>query len=112
MTNLSAEEKQPISQIKNLNENIGILAKVIAISIAKEDLLKGKTEKIDKVQSLEIFDLPDKIIALVIGSTPDSVKSLRSKKKAESKKENVPKSEVVKARPIQALDAQETKEER
>jgi hypothetical protein len=85
---VSADTKKLISQLKELNENIDILTKVTAISIAKEEIFNGKTEKIDKIKALEGYDLPDRIIALVIGSTPDSVKTLRSKKKGVVKVNN------------------------
>jgi hypothetical protein len=78
---LDSDTKNLITQIKNLNENIEILTKVTAISLAKDEIFRGKKETIEKIEALEIYDLPDKIIALVIGSTPDSVKSLRSKRK-------------------------------
>lgn len=86
MSKLSKETKELIRQLKILNENIDLLAKVTAISVGKETIFKGMKEKEDKIEALEGLDLPDRIIALLIGSTPDSVKSLRSKKKTRLKK--------------------------
>jgi hypothetical protein len=74
---LDADTKALTAQIKNLAQNIEILTKVTAISIAKDELFKGKQENSEKVKVLEIYDLPDKIIALIIGSTTNSVKSMR-----------------------------------
>jgi len=82
---LSAETKKLTSQIKKLNENIETLTKVTAINIAKEEIFKGKQGKMEKIQALKDYDLPDKIIALVVGSTSGSVKSLRSQKKGSAK---------------------------
>jgi hypothetical protein len=82
---LVADTKALTAQIKNLAENIEILTKVTAISIAKDELFKGKQENAEKVKALEIYDLPDKIIALIIGSTPNSVKSMRYKAKGSLK---------------------------
>jgi hypothetical protein len=82
---LDTDTKNLVTQLKNLNENIEILTKVTAISLAKDELFRGKKENSEKIEALEIYDLPDKIIALVIGSTPGSVKSLRSKRKGSQK---------------------------
>jgi len=51
--------------------------------IGKEGIFKGKKEIGDKVDALDGFDLSDKIVAMLVGSTPDSVKTARSKKKKE-----------------------------
>lgn len=86
MAELNKESKDLINQLKALNENIDLLTKVTAISVGKETLFKGKKEMGDKVDALDGFDLPERIIAMLVGSTPDSVKSLRSRKKARMKK--------------------------
>jgi hypothetical protein len=78
---LSKDSKDLISQLKALNENIDLLIKVTAISVGKETIFKGMKELGDKIDSLDVFDLPDKIIAMLVGSTPDSVRTLRSKMK-------------------------------
>jgi PDZ domain-containing secreted protein len=92
-----SKDKELVSQLKTLNENIELLTKVIVISIGKENIFKGKQELGDKIDALEEFDLPDKIIAWIIGSTPESVRSLRSQKKAKLKKvaQPAPKQEEV-----------------
>jgi hypothetical protein len=82
---LVSETKALTEEIKNLAENIEILTKVTAISIAKDELFKGMQENAEKVKALEIYNLPDKIIALIIGSTPNSVKSMRYQAKGSSK---------------------------
>jgi len=73
-------------QLKALKESIDLLTKVTAISVGKETIFRGMKETGDKVKALEGFEFPDKIIAMLVGSTPDSVKSLRSQKKARVKK--------------------------
>ena len=86
MRELSKESKDLINQLKTLNENIELLTKVTAISVGRETIFKGMKELGDKVDALDVFDLPDKIIAMLVGSTPDSVKTSRSKmKKAQTK---------------------------
>ena len=86
MAKLSKENIDLINQLKALNENIDLLTKVTAISVGKETIFKGKENLWDKIEALEGLDLPDKITALLIGSTPGSVKSLRSQKKSKLKK--------------------------
>jgi len=82
---LSKESKDLINQLKTLNENIYLLTKVTAINVGKEAIFKTKKEAGDKIDALDEYDLPDKIIAMFIGSTEGSVKSTRSQKKAKAK---------------------------
>jgi PDZ domain-containing secreted protein len=95
---LSKENKDLINQLKALNENIDLLTRVTAISVGKETIFKGKKEMGDKVDALDGFDLPDRIIAMLVGSTEGSVASLRSQKKAKEKKivQSAPEQEEVK----------------
>lgn len=86
MGELSRENKDLIKQLKTLNENVDLLTKVTAISVGKDTIFKGMKELGDKVDALDVYDLPDKILAMLIGSTPDSVKTTRSqRKKAKTK---------------------------
>ena len=78
---MDTDTRALVAQIRNLSENIEILTKVTAISMTKDQLFKDKEENSEKIKALEIYDLPDKIIALIIGSTPNSVRSLRSQAK-------------------------------
>jgi hypothetical protein len=78
---MSKDSKNLINQLKALNENIDLLIKVTAISVGKETIFRGMKDLGDKIDSLDGFDLPDKIIAMLVGSTPDSVRTLRSKMK-------------------------------
>lgn len=83
---MSKETKDLTSQLKALNENIDLLM-VTAISVGKEAIFKGMEELGDKVHALDVYDLPDKIIAMLVGSTLNSVQNARSlrKKKAKTK---------------------------
>jgi PDZ domain-containing secreted protein len=95
---LSKENRDLINQLKALNENIDLLTKVTAISVGKEAIFKGKVEAGDRIDALDEYDLPDKIIAMLIGSTEGSVASTRSQKRAKARKavQTEPKNEEVK----------------
>jgi PDZ domain-containing secreted protein len=95
---LSKDSRDLISQLRALNDNIDLLTRVTAISVGKETIFKGKKEMGDKVDALDGFDLPDRIIAMLVGSTEGSVSSLRSQKKAKKKKivQSAPEQEEVK----------------
>jgi hypothetical protein len=82
---LNKENRDLIDQLKTLNESINLLTKVTAISVGKEAIFKSKKEAGDKIDALDEYDLPDKIIAMFIGSTEGSVSSTRSQKKAKAK---------------------------
>ena len=86
MSKLSKENRNLIIQLKALNENIDLLTKVTAISVGKEEIFKNMKELGDKVNALDVYDLPDKIIAMLVGSTSGSVKTARSQKKKTKKK--------------------------
>jgi len=72
-----------------LNENLSHLIKVTAINIGKNTIFKDALEKEDKVRVLDDLKLPDRIIALIIGSTQDSVRSLRLRSKKKARLKNV-----------------------
>jgi PDZ domain-containing secreted protein len=83
---LGKESKDLTRQLKALNENVDLLTKVTAISVGKESIFKDKKELGDKVVALDAYDLPDKVIAMLVGSTQNSVQNARSlRKKAKTK---------------------------
>ena len=86
MTYPLSEEKKLAKLLENLNANIEILSKVTALTFRKDSLFKGKETKQEQIEVLEEMKLPDDIIALIIGSTTDSVQAQRSQRKAKVKK--------------------------
>ena len=86
MTYPLSEEKKLAKLLENLNANIEILSKVTALTFRKDSLFKGKETKQEQIEVLEEMKLPDDVIALIIGSTTDSVQAQRSQRKAKVKK--------------------------
>lgn len=78
---MSRESKDLTKQLKALNENIDLLIKVTAISVGRDTIFKGKVRKEEKLEVLDGLKLPDEITALLIGSTAESVRTLRSQMK-------------------------------
>ena len=78
---MSKETKDLTNQLKASNKNVDLLMKVTAVSVGKETIFEGMKELGDKVHALDVYDLPDKIIAMLVGSTPDSVNTARSQMK-------------------------------
>lgn len=81
-----SDDKKLAKLLEDLNSNIQILSKVTALSFRKDSLLKGKETKQEQIEVLEAMKLPDDVIALIVGSTPESVQALRSQRKAKAKK--------------------------
>ena len=88
---MSKETKELTKQIKALNANIDILNKVTAVSIGKEEIFKGKETKEEKIDALDKIGLPRTLIAIMVGSTPESVSTLKSMKKPKSRKQKAKK---------------------
>lgn len=80
-----SEEKKLTKLLEDLNANIEILSKVTALTFRKDSIFKDKETKQEQVEALEDLKLPDNVIALIIGSTVDSVQALRSQRKAKAK---------------------------
>lgn len=72
--------------LEELNANIQVLSKLTALSFRKDSIFKGKETKPEQIEVLEDMKLPDDIIALIIGSTTDSVRAQRSQRKAKAKR--------------------------
>jgi hypothetical protein len=83
----SKETKELTKQLKALNANIDILNKVTAVNIGKDEIFNGKETKEDKIEALDKIGLPRTLIAIMIGSTPESVSALKSMKKPKPRKQ-------------------------
>ena len=86
---MSDENKKLLELLEDLNTNIETLSKVTALTFRKDSLFKGKETKQEQIEVLENLKLPDNVIALIIGSTVDSIQASRSQRKA--KAQEVPK---------------------
>ncbi|MCJ7632944.1 hypothetical protein MUP77_11205 [Candidatus Bathyarchaeota archaeon] len=82
---MSEESKKLQEILEKLNTNIEALTKVTALTFRKDTLFKGKETKQEQIEMLEDLKLPDNVIALIIGSTTESVRALRSQRKAKMK---------------------------
>lgn len=81
-----SEDRKLAKLLEDLNANIQVLSKVTALTFRKDSIFKGKETKQEQIEVLEDMKLPDEVIALIIGSTPESVKALRSQRKAKARK--------------------------
>lgn len=77
------DNKEIIRLLNELNSNIKMLSRITAYSMKKENPNQGKKrERLqEQVAILDGLDLPDDIIALILGSTPGSVRNARLKSK-------------------------------
>ena len=85
MMNNKTNDDKIIELLEELNANIEVLSKITALTLRKDTLFKDKDTKQGQIEVLEALKLPDNVIALVIGSTVDSIQSSRSQKKAKVK---------------------------
>ena len=86
MSKVNEERKELTKQLKALNLNIDILNKVTAVNIGKEEIFSGKQTKEEKIEAVDKIGLPRNLIAIMVGSTPESVSAINSMKKPKSKK--------------------------
>ena len=77
--------KEVIQKLDEIGKKIEALIQVVAITSRKETDEKPKT-KTDQIVSLDNLGVPRELIALIVGTTPESVSSLRSQLKAKKKK--------------------------
>jgi len=78
---MSKEQKDLLKKLDDLNSNIEILAKVIAVNVGKETFFKEKKQKDQQIQFLLELGLPRNIIASIVVTTPLSVSVTKSQKK-------------------------------
>jgi CRP-like cAMP-binding protein len=87
--------KKPDALLKKLDilaEKIDILTMVTAITHQSQKLLEGKTQT-EQIHILAKKKLPREVIALIVGTTPETVSVRLSEMKAEKQKEKAPKQE-------------------
>jgi hypothetical protein len=82
---MSKDQKELIKRLDALNENIQVLAKVIAVNVGKETLLKEKKQKEQQIAFLSELGLPRNIIASMVVTTPLTVSVTLSQKKPKKK---------------------------
>jgi CRP-like cAMP-binding protein len=84
--------KQMIEKLGEISSKIDALMQLIAITSRKETIEKAKT-KTDQIVTLDNLGVSREIIALIVGTTPESVSSLRSQLKAKKKKRKIKKAD-------------------
>lgn len=75
-----------IQKLDEIGKKIEALMQVVAITSRKDDGEKSKT-KTDQIMSLDNLGVSRELIALIVGTSPESVSSLRSQLKAKNKKQ-------------------------
>jgi hypothetical protein len=86
---MSIDQKELLKRLDALNSNIELLAKVIAVNVGKEVLLKEKNQK-EQIAFLSKLGLPRDIIASIVTTTPLTVSVTKSKKKRRQKQKPTP----------------------
>ena len=85
---MSGDSKELLKKLDTLAEKIDVLTKVTAISVQKEKLLEKKQK--EQIKMLNKLGLSPSLIALVIGTTSNTVSvtlsELRKKKKGKQTK--------------------------
>jgi uncharacterized protein YegL len=77
---LSEKKDDLTKQLKTLNQNIDTLTKVIAISIGKDNIFKGKNTIEEKVDVLDKMGLSNELIAIITGSkSSHSISQIKSR---------------------------------
>lgn len=79
-----------IEKLDDVSRKIDALTQVVAITSREGVINEGKT-KTDQIVRLSDLGLSRKIIALIVGSTPESVRVRLSQLKAEREKTEKPK---------------------
>ena len=82
---MNKEMKKLLKKLDILAEKVDVLTKVAAISIQGEKLFEGKMQK-ERIEILAKRKLPRDIIALIVGTTPESVSVTLSQMKPQKKK--------------------------
>lgn len=68
-------------KLDSIKESVDLLTKLTALNIAKDAYFENRERKDEKIEALSALEIPDKIIAVLIDSSVESVQALRSKMK-------------------------------
>lgn len=79
---MSKDQKDLLKRLDELNKNIELLAKVIAVNVGKDTLFKEKTQKDQQIEFLLDLGLSRNIIASMVVTTPLTVSVIKSQKKS------------------------------
>lgn len=82
---MSGDSKKLLKKLDTLAKKIDILTKVTAISVQKEKLLEKKKQK-EQIKMLDKLGFSPSLIALVLGTTPNTVNVALSKLRKKKKK--------------------------
>jgi ABC-type cobalamin transport system permease subunit len=78
---MNKDQKELLKRLDVLNDNIELLAKVIAVNVGKEVLFEEKKQKEQQIAFLSELGLPRNIIASMVVTTPLTVSVTVSQKK-------------------------------
>lgn len=79
------KQDRMIELLEKLSAKVEALIQVVAVTSRKETVLKGKT-KTDQIKTLSDLGLPRKIVALIVGTTPETISVRLSEMKRKGKK--------------------------
>ena len=79
-------KRKSIEKLETLIQKVDMLTRVVAVSSQFPTAFEGK-KKVEKIDILSNLGLSREIIALMVGSTPESVSSTLSRMKAVKKRE-------------------------
>lgn len=82
---MSKDQKELLKRLDALNNNIELLAKVIAVNVGKEVLFKEKKQKEQQIAFLAELGLPRDIIASMVATTLGTVSVTKSQQKPKKK---------------------------
>lgn len=82
---MSAEPTKLLTKLDTLAKKLEILTLVTALDKRLDKLLVGKNQA-EQIQILRKWDIPNEVIAIIVGTTPDVVAVRLSQLKSKGKK--------------------------